>query len=155
MVCASLAVAGCSSNSRGAATTPVTPTTISAAALSAAYEKAATKATTAAQVFQTKANAWPAFPQPIQIAVDADPYVASLRAFDDTILRIHTTGHLATDIRSLIAADATLEKVLSSADAPRVFSASSWVSEVTKATTETQAAAAVVRADLGLPPAKP
>jgi len=155
IVCAVLAVAGCSSSSRGAATTLATPTPVSAAALSSAYEKAATQATTAAEVFQMKANAWPAFPQSFQIATDADPYVASLRTFDDTILRIRTTGQLATDIRSLIAADATLERVLSSADAPRVFSASSWMSEVTTARTGTQAAAAAVRADLGLPPAKP
>ncbi len=83
-----------------------------------------------------------------QIAKEAAPVTAALRAFDNAALRANWPPSVRADVRALIRADAGFRS-----DLEQLAYTRDW-SGLTRDAEASSAAANVVRADLGLPPPK-
>lgn len=88
-----------------------------------------------------------------QVASAAETLAVAYDAVDNVLARIPFTGSAATDIRTLIAADGALKGDLRSVSAQSAFSASAFSTALARDAGAASSAVALIRADLGLPPA--
>jgi hypothetical protein len=149
---------GSSSNpSPSAATTPEAGGTTAAAAptqaeMAATYlrlVKPANEAITKFQSSELDDNASAADAQKV-----ADPLIAAYRKTDEELLRAAWTPAVYVDIKSVVTADRQLEAVLGTIGDQNDLSVTAWLQQVSQAGAAASSAVSIVRADLGLPPAK-
>lgn len=90
-----------------------------------------------------------------QISAEARPFERRLTELNDKLLAIATAyPPVAAGLRALVTAYNPVIRDLRSATAQNSVNASSWLRRLASDLTKTRTAAAVVRSDLGLPPAK-
>lgn len=89
------------------------------------------------------------------IAEAAKPLIAAYRRQDEVLARIAFTGPAATDVRSLIAADNQVASDLAAVDQQTAFSVQTFMNDLRRDLAAGSSAVTLIRADLGLPPAKP
>jgi hypothetical protein len=90
-----------------------------------------------------------------QISAEARPFERRLTELNGKLLAIATAyPAVAAGLRGLVTAYNPVIRDLRSATAQNSVNASSWLRRLASDLTKTRTAAAVVRSDLGLPPAK-
>jgi hypothetical protein len=90
-----------------------------------------------------------------QISAEARPFERQLTKLNGRLLGIATAyPQVAAELKALVAAYNPVIRDLRSATAQNSVSASSWLQRLASDLTKTRTAAATVRSDLGLPPAK-
>jgi hypothetical protein len=90
-----------------------------------------------------------------QISAEARPFERRLTELNGKLLAIATAyPPVAAGLRALVTAYNPVIRDLRSATAQNSVNASSWLQRLASDLTKTRTAAAVVRSDLGLPPAK-
>lgn len=160
-IAAVLGVAGCGGatpTTQAAVTRPahlspsVTPDLEAAAA---AYLAAVAPANSAIATFQAQAAALPADASGQDAARVAHPLVAAFQGTDEKLLRVDwPTDRIRADVQGLVTADRTFESDLTNVSGQNVFSVAAWGDQISSDEGRLSAAVSIVRADLGLPPAK-
>jgi hypothetical protein len=90
-----------------------------------------------------------------QISAAARPFERRLTELNGKLLGIATAyPPAAADLKALVTAYNPVIHDLRSASAQNSVNGSSWLQRLASDLTKTQTAAAIVRSDLGLPPAK-
>lgn len=156
-VVAATACGGSPNPAPAAATTPKAGGTTTAAGptqseMAATYLRLVKPANQAVEKFQSANlddNASAADAQKV-----ADPLIKVYRKTDEALLRAAWTPAVYADIKSLVTADRQLEAVLGTIGDQTSFSVTAWLQQVSQAGAAESSAVSIVRADLGLPPAK-
>jgi hypothetical protein len=90
-----------------------------------------------------------------QLAADLAPLVVAIQQGDKALLPADWPPPVAADVKGLVTANRAFVVDLRAAKSQGGLSSGRWVNQPTKYNRKLAAAANVVRADLGLPPAKP
>ena len=118
-----------------------------------AYLAAVEPANAALHAFQKKASSWTDSTTGEQAAADAKPLIDALTALRPKLLEIaQKYPPAANDLKALVTAFSALQGDLENLTTVNTFNASSWVQGFTKDAAALNAAVAIVRSDLGLPP---
>jgi hypothetical protein len=164
---ATLAIAGCGGSSNTTpTTTPAVPAATTSQTTSAttspgmtkkeagkAYLAAIAPANEAIKAFGKKAESWTNSTTGSQAAGDATPLNDALTALRPKLLTLATDyPAAATDLKALVTAYAPLQGDLENLVAVNQLNAASWLQAFTQHASATEAASAIVRSDLGLPP---
>lgn len=156
-IAAVLGVAGCggATPARQAAHTARPSVTPDLNAAATAYLAAVAPANNAIATFQTQAAALPADASGQDAARVARPLVAAFQSVDEKLLRVAwPTDRIRADVQALVTADRTFESDLTNVSGQNAFSVTAWGDQISSDEGRLSAAVSVVRADLGLPPAK-
>jgi hypothetical protein len=159
---ASAAIVACGGTTKTVIqTTPVQQSTQTATAAMTqaqagqAYERAVAPANAAGNALSAKIETYTDSTTGAQVTADAQPFTQAMTALNGKLLSLaNAYPPAAADLKALVNAYNPIIGDLQSARAATVFSASSWVQQLTTDLSKTTAAVAVVRSDLGLPPAK-
>src|SRR5262245_54894906 len=123
--------------------------------LAQTYLRIVKPANAEADRFNAKANRWDDSTTNAQAAKDAAPLIAAIQKADGKLLRVHWPAATEADIKALIRADGALIGDLRALKGVDMSSAGSLSNQFERDAGDVQAAANIVRADLGLPPGKP
>ena len=119
------------------------------------YLQIVTPANAALAVAKPKLNTLPASATGADVARILAPYLAASQAMDEALLRAPWPANVLPDVRALVTADKVLEAQLETAGAQTALSLAGWENTLAQDMGALNAAVAVVRADLGLPPSGP
>jgi len=120
-----------------------------------AYLAAVAPANAAGDALTAKMQAYSDSTTGDQVSADAQPFEQQLTTLNAKLLALaNSYPPAASDLKALVSAYNPVVGDLQSASAQNAFSAASWVQQLASDLSKTKAAVAIVRADLGLPPAK-
>ena len=108
-----------------------------------------------ADEFSKKANAWNDQTTNTQASNDAAPVIAAIDDASNKLLRVPWPASTATDVKELTRAMAAMSGDLGGLQTLSMLDASSWATQFSQDVSTAHTDANIVRADLGLPPAKP
>jgi hypothetical protein len=144
----SLALAGCGGSAKN-------PATMTKQQAERAYLAAVAPANAAGAALAAKMQAYPGSAPGSQISAVARPVEQRLSALNGKLLGIASAyPPAAADLRALVTAYSPVIRDLRSTTGQHSTNALSWLQRLATDLTKTRTAAAVVRSDLGLPPAK-
>ena len=156
---ASLAVAACSSTSSSPMTTAKPPasttTTISIAAAGRAYLTAVVPANAALDTFSTSAGQWTGATTNAEAEADAQPSITALQELNTTLTNGQWPSSSVPDVHTLIGDIAALAGDLQGLSTLNLLDSSAWTATFQRDASSLASAVALVRHDLGLPPATP
>jgi hypothetical protein len=139
----------------------IAPVTYAAAAppsrLANVYLAIATPARNVLVHVQAKTSRWNNQTTGMQAAKDVAPAVVALEQFDNKLLRIQWPSSTAADVKQLVRAyGACIGDLtgLTGVDMHDMLSVGNWGNQFARDTGNVEAAVSIVRADLGLPPAR-
>lgn len=119
-----------------------------------AYQAAVGPANAAGNPLDAKMQSYTDSTAADQITTDAQPFVQAMTALNAKVASLaNAYPPVASDLKALVTAYNPVIGDLQSATATIVFNASSWVQQLLADLSKTKAAVAIVRSDLGLPPA--
>jgi hypothetical protein len=137
----------------GAATTrTILSPTPDLSAVGNRYQALVEQLGTAGTAFNDGMEALPSMATAADVAAIASPYAAALHTYDGDLLRLAVPASMATNVQTLVTADAALEKDLDGEAAVAGFTVAIWSQRITPDANRVVAASNVVRADLGLKP---
>jgi hypothetical protein len=120
-----------------------------------AYLAAVAPANAAGATLARKMRAYTDSTPGSQISAEALPFERRLTELNGKLLGMATAyPRVATELKALVTADNPVIRDLRTASAQNSVNASSWLRRLAGDLTKTQTAAAVVRANLGIPRAK-
>ena len=160
---AAIALVGCGGTTKTVTqTAPATQTTQTApttamtrAQAGQAYVSAVAAVNAAGNAFNAKTQSYTDSTTGDQVTADAQPFIHALTALNAKLLSIaNAYPPAAADLKALVTAYNPVIGDLQSASATNAFNASSWAQQLVADLSKTKAAVAIVRSDLGLPPAK-
>jgi hypothetical protein len=132
-----------------------TTTTISTSAAGSAYLTAVAPANTAISTFTAKADAWTNNTTDAVAEADAQPLIAAFQKFDTTLTNAQWPAGATADVHTLIGDVGALVGDLQGLSTFNALNASSWEATLERDLASMSTAVALVRHDLGLPPATP
>ena len=167
-VLVAVAVAGCGTSGNASSSAPAVssseqavtsstssaPTSISKAQAGQTYLADIGPANAALNALVAHAHTWTDATTSTQAAADVQPVTPALDKLRNQLLSLaQQYPAAASDIKSLVTAYTPLEGDLQLLATVNAFSVSSWLQQFARDASNTKAAAAIVRSDLGLPPA--
>lgn len=172
-VAAAFAVTGCSAHSESPTSAPATaaaPTTTTKAAMSpsASFSHATTLSKTEAAAtylrivapvnaaqdrMATQLASLPDSATGADVAKITDPVADAIDRADEQLLRVNWPTDIVPDVKALVSAAAIVANDLRAVDGQNILSISQWETQIATDAGKLNGAVAILRSDLGLPPA--
>jgi hypothetical protein len=118
------------------------------------YLRIVSPANDALDTFKRKAASYTYETTAEQIAADAEPLATAMDDAANALLRVDRPPTIAADVKTLVTAEGALSGTLRAVSGQNAFSAADWLRQLYQDSGRVSAAVSIVRADLGLPPAR-